>query len=108
MLYRLLTVGFVALAVMVAGPIAGVVSTPALAQAVGQIVVEGNQRVEQPLRVDGSRRAADGDDDLHDATTIVATPDGNSAFVSTVAKPTSFSSAASSVGERNRPIDSGR
>ena len=46
MLYRLLTVGFVALAVMLAGPIGGLVSTPALAQAVGQILVEGNQRVE--------------------------------------------------------------
>ena len=46
MLYRLRTVGFVALAVMSAGPIAGLVSTPALAQAVGQILVEGNQRVE--------------------------------------------------------------
>src|SRR5262245_29856793 len=46
MLYRLLTVGFVALAVMVAGSVAGVLSTNALAQAVGQILVEGNQRVE--------------------------------------------------------------
>ena len=46
MLYRLRAVGFVALAVMLAGPIAGLVSTPALAQAVGQILVEGNQRVE--------------------------------------------------------------
>ena len=67
-----------------------------------------SQLVQQPLRVDRSRRAADRDDDLHDATTIVATPDGNSAFVSTAVKPTSFSSAASSAGERKRPIDSGR
>ena len=46
MLYRLLTVGFVALAVMVAGPVAGGFTTQALAQAVSQIYVEGNQRVE--------------------------------------------------------------
>ena len=69
---------------------------------------ERDQRVEQPLRVDRPRRAADRDHQLHDATTMVATPDGNSALVSTDAKPTSPSSAASSAGERKRAIESGR
>jgi len=69
---------------------------------------ERHQRIEQPPGVDGTRGSPHGNDQLHDATTIVATPEGNSPFVSTEVNPTSFMIAANSAVERKAAIESGR